>query len=119
MYAVTHSTHGTSSPLHFVAPPPPATPFRLPIRFRALSASVHHHTNGDPEKVVKSGIPFISTSPRIHEPTATRASPRSHIRAICASAKSSVTPPIVNSAQSHSHEFRRRKAAREAHTFFG
>jgi hypothetical protein len=45
------------------SPSPPATSFRLPIRFRALSASAHHQGHGDPE--VLTFPPHITASPRI------------------------------------------------------
>ena len=46
-----------------------------------------------------------------NEATTRRKSNRSQIRAICASTKSSATPPILQSAQSHLHKLRLGKPA--------
>ncbi len=53
-YTARHPTPGTASPLHSVTPSTPATPFRLPIRFRALSASSHQQSHVDPSPVAFS-----------------------------------------------------------------
>src|SRR5207249_12133252 len=62
--AATHSTPGTASPPHSAAPlHPTATPFRFPIRFRALSACGHRHSLGDPEQVAFH-LSLLASHPR-------------------------------------------------------